>query len=166
MFGLFIWLNQSCSVDFVSLHGIIQRVNYRLTVNDNATVAVDDLSTDLAAVCASQEDNHRRDLTRLSTTTNGPRESLLRLFGHGRDDQRRPDRTGSNCVDTNALADPLVAETVGESCDGALGAGVVEQVGSADVFVDTGIVDDCVAFGHVWEGVLGEVEEGWKMSVI
>ena len=139
---------------------------YHLTVNDNTTVAVDDLSADLTAVCASEEYNHSRDLTRLSTTTNRPREGLLRLFGHGRDDQGCPYRARSNCVDTNALADPLVAETVCESCDGALGAGVVEQVGSADVCVDTGIVDDCVAFGHVWEGVLGEVEEGWKMSVI
>ena len=42
------------------------------TVNHNATVAVDDLSTDLTAVCASQEDNHSRDLTRLPTTTDGP----------------------------------------------------------------------------------------------
>ena len=134
------------------------------TVNNNTTIAVDHLSTDLTTVCASQENNNSRNLTRLSTTTDGPRESLLRLFGHGRDDQRCPDRTGSNCIDTNALADPLVAETVGESCDGALGAGVVEQVGTADVGVDTRIVDDCVALGHVWEGVLGEVEEGWKMS--
>lgn len=138
---------------------------YHLTMNDNATVAVDDLSTDLTAVCASQEDNHSRNLTRLSTTTDGPRESLLRLFGHRRDDQRRPYRARSNCVDTDALADPLVAETVGESCDGALGAGVVEQVGTANIGVDAGIIDDRVALGHVWEGVLGEVEEGWKLSV-
>lgn len=129
-------------------------------MDNNTTIAVDNLPTNLTAVCASQEDYHRRDLTGLATTANWSAESLLRLFRHGRNDQRCPDGTRGDGVDTNALAHPLVAETVGESCDGAFGAGVVEQVGTADVGVDTGVVDDGVAFGHVREGVFGEVEEG------
>jgi hypothetical protein len=138
-----------------------------LAVNNHTTIAVDDLPTNLTAVCASQENDHRCDLTGLSTTTNGSAESLLRLFSHGRNDQRCPDGTWSNCVDTNALAHPLVAETVCESGDGTLGARVVEQVWTADVGVDTGVVDDGVALGHMRKSVFREVEESYaKLSVL
>jgi hypothetical protein len=136
------------------------------TVNHNTTISMNDLPTDLRAVRRSKENKHSRDLTRLSATANGSVEALLRVLRHGRHDQRRPNRTGSNGVDADALGHPLVAEPVGEGGDGALGARVVEQVWAADVGVHASVVDDGVAFGHVWEGVLGEVEEGcWDFLV-
>jgi hypothetical protein len=136
------------------------------TVNHNTTVGMNDLPTDLGAVRAGKENKHSRDLTRLSTTPNGSAKGFLRLLRHGRNDQRGPNGTGSDSVDADALGHPLVAEAVGESGDGALSARVVEQIRAADVGVHAGIVDDCVALGHVREGVLGEVEEGCEVESV
>lgn len=122
-------------------------------MDHNTTVAVNDLPTNLTAIRASQENNHSRDLARLTTTANRPTESLLRFFGHSRNDERCPNRPRSDSIDADTLAHPLVAKAVCESGDGALCARVVEQVWTADVGVDAGVVDNSVAFGHVWEGV-------------
>jgi len=134
-------------------------------VNNNSTVCVDDLPTDLAAIRAREENKHSRDLTRLATTSDRAVEALLRLLRHCGNDQWCPNRTRSDSIDTDALGHPLVAEAVCERGDGALCARVVEQVWTADVGVYAGVVDDCVALGHVWEGVLGEVEEGCESWV-
>jgi hypothetical protein len=136
------------------------------TVNHNTTVGMNDLPTDLGAVRAGKENKHSRDLTRLSTTPNGTTEGFLRLLRHGRNNQRSPNGTRSDSIDADAFGYPLVAETVGESGDGALGARVVEQVWAADVGVYAGVVDDSVALGHVRESVLGEVEEGCEIESV
>jgi hypothetical protein len=127
---------------------------------------MNDLPTDLGAVRAGKENKHSRNLTRLSTASNGSAEGFLRLLRHGRNDQWSPNGTRSDGVDADALGHPLVAEAVGESGDGTLGACVVEQVGAADVGVHAGVVDDSVALCHVREGVLGEVEEGYQDSSV
>ena len=54
---------------------------------------------------------------------------------HRRGDQRCPDRTGTDGVDADTKFELLIRETAGEGDDGALGGGVVEQVGAADVGV-------------------------------
>ena len=56
-------------------------------------------------------------------------------------------------------------EAAGEGDDGAFGGGVVEEVGTADVCVYGGVVDDGVAALHVLDGVLGEVEVGVDVCV-
>ena len=56
-------------------------------------------------------------------------------------------------------------EAAGEGDDGAFGGGVIEEVGTADVCVYGGVVDDGVAALHVFEGVLGEVEVGVDVCV-
>jgi hypothetical protein len=130
-----------------------------LPMNNNTTITMNNLPTNLATIRARQKHNHSRNLTRLAAPANRSRESFLAFLSHGRHDQWRPHGAWCDCVDADAFADPLVAEAVCESCDGALRGSVVEQVGPADVGVDAGVVDDGVAFGHVWEGVFGEVEE-------
>lgn len=79
--------------------------------------------------------------------------------------RREHTRSRSNSVDTNALADVLVAETSGEGHNGALCRGVVEKIGSADVGVDGSVVDDGGAGLHVGERVLGDVEERVNVDV-
>ena len=126
---------------------------------------MNDLPADLGAVGTGKENKDSRDLTRLSAASDGTVKALLRLLRHGRNHQWGPNWTRSDSVHADALAHPLVAEAVGESGDGALGARVVEQVWAADVGVHAGVVDDRVALGHVREGVLGEVEEGCGIAV-
>lgn len=59
----------------------------------------------------------------------------------------------------------LVGEAAGEGYDGALGRGVVKEIGAADVGVDGGAVDDGVAGFHVLEGVFGDVEHRVDVGV-
>jgi hypothetical protein len=136
------------------------------TVDHNTTIGVNDLPTDLGAVRTGKENKDSCDLTRLSTAPNRSVEAFLRLLRHGRNDKWGPYRAGSDSVDANSLGHPLVAEAICECGDGTFGAGVVEQVWAANVGVHTGVVDDRVAFGHVREGVLGEVEEGCGIGLV
>ena len=110
-----------------------------------------------AAVLTRQEDEAGRNLRRLRGTTHGGRELVLSPVVHGRGHERGPDGARAHGVDADALADLLVVEAAGEGNDGAFGGGVVEEVRAADVCVDGGVVDDCVAALHVLEGVFGEV---------
>lgn len=79
--------------------------------------------------------------------------------------KREHTRPRSNSVNTNALADVLVAETSGEGHNGAFCRGVVEEIRSADVGVDGSVVDDGGAGLHVGESILGDVEEGVDVDV-
>lgn len=130
-----------------------------LSIDNHTTIAVYCLTTDLTAVCTRQKHHTSRDLAWLSRPSHRARELLDRFVRHGRRDQRRPDRSWRNSVNTDALADELVREAASEGDDGALGGRVVEEVGTTDVGVYGGIVDDYIAFGHVREGVFGEEEE-------
>lgn len=118
-----------------------------------------------AAVLTRQEDEARPDLRRLRRTAHGRRELVLGPVVHGRGHQGCPDWPGAHGVDADALADLLVVEAAGEGDDGAFGGGVVEEVRAADVGVDGGVVDDCVAALHMLEGVFGEVVVGVNVGV-
>lgn len=63
---------------------------------------------------------------------------------HRRRDQRRPHWTGADTIDADTVFQLLVGETAGEGDDGAFAGGVVEEVGTADVGVDGGAINDCV----------------------
>ena len=55
-------------------------------------------------------------------------ERLDLLLGHGRRDERRPDRAGGDRVDPDPLLGQLAREAAGEVVDAGLGGGVVEQL--------------------------------------
>lgn len=118
------------------------------------------LTTHEPTIRTRQEHKTRRHLARLSGSPEGRREFLLRLLVHGGRDQRRPDRTGTDAVDADPVLELLVGEAAREGYDGALGRGVVEEVGPPDVRVHGGAGYDCVAAFHLGEGVFGEEEEG------
>ena len=84
---------------------------------------------------------------------------------HRRGDQRCPHGTGTDGVNADTELELLIRETAGEGDDGALGGGVVEQVGAADVGVNGGAVDDCVAGFQVLEGVFADEEHGVDVCV-
>ena len=131
----------------------------KLTIDNNTTITMQNLPAQLRRIRTRQKHNTSSNLARLRWTTHRTGEILLRLLVHCRRDERSPDRTGRHGIDTDAFADELVGEPAGERYDGSFRAGVVEEIWTADVGVDRGVVDDCVALFHVWEGVFGEVEE-------
>lgn len=150
-------------VELAKLHLPQHRV---LSAIDNgATVAVDGLPADARAVCARQEHHTRCDLARLRRPAHWRCELLLRLLVHRGRDQRRPHRPRCDGVCADALAEVLVGEAAGEGDDGSLGRSIVEQIRSADVGVDGGVVDDGAAVLHVWEKVFGEVEHRMDVHI-
>lgn len=80
----------------------------RLTVDDGATVGVDGLSRDGAAVVASQEDEASSNLAGLRRTADRCGELLDGVVVHGSGNERCPDRTRSDGIDPNATSDVLV----------------------------------------------------------
>lgn len=136
-----------------------------LTVDNGTAVGVDSLATDGAAVVARQEDKASSNLARLRRPADWGGELLDGLVVHGCRNERGPDRSWSNGVDTDSPSDILVRQTASEGDDGALCGRVVEQVWTTDVCIDRGIVDDSCTTLHVREGVLGEEEEGVNVGV-
>lgn len=117
------------------------------------------------AVGRSQKHDAGGDFARLDGPAHGARELFLLLLRHGRGDKRRPHGTRRDGVDPDTLADLLVAEPSRERHDRPFRRRVIQQVGPADVVVDTGVIDDGAAWLHVRQRVLGEVEEGVDVSV-
>lgn len=111
-------------------------------------------------ICTRQEYKARRNLTRLSWSTQGTRKLLLRILTHRRRDQGCPYWTGTHSVDADAIAHLLVGEGARKRNDGAFGAGVVEKIRTSDVGVHGGTGEDCVAAAHLGKDVFGEEEEG------
>jgi len=132
----------------------------RLAVDNHTAIAVDNLPAQLCAVRACQEYHTRRDLARLGWPAHGARKLLDGILVHRRRREWCPYRSRSDSVDTNTLVDELIAETAGKGYNGTLRRSVVEQIGPTNVGVDRGVVDNGVAFLHVLEGGLGDVEEG------
>src|SRR5689334_2054818 len=91
------------------------------------------LTSNRAAVRRSKEDRDSRDLAGLRGTADRSRELLESLLVHGRRDERCPDGTRCNGVDTNALGDVLVVESASEGNNSTLSRCVVEQVRAADI---------------------------------
>lgn len=135
------------------------------TINNRATVGVQSLTDNGGAVHAGQEDETRRNLAWLAGTSNRRRELLLCFLTHCAGNERGPHWSRRHRVDAYAFAYLLVGQAAGEGDDSTLCAGVVEQVGAADVGVDAGIVDDGAATFHVRKAVFGEVEVGVNVGV-
>jgi hypothetical protein len=115
---------------------------------------MDRLSTDGAAVVASQEDKARSNLAGLRRPADRRSELLHRLIVHGRRNERRPHRARRNSIDANALANILVRQTTCEGYDGALGRGVIQQIRASNVCVDRSVVDDRRSLLHMRQRVL------------
>jgi len=117
-------------------------------------------------ILTRQKHKARRDLARLPWPSHRrPAKLIHGITLHRARDQRRPHGPRTDAIDADAEGDLLVAEAAGEGDDGAFAAGVVEQVGAADVGVYRGVVDDGVAGFHVFEGVFGHVEVGVDVCV-
>lgn len=139
---------------------------HRSAIDHNTAVRMQALPRNHTAILTRQENKASRNLGRLRRPTHRrSAELILRLLRHRRGDEGRPDGAGADGVDADAVGDLLVVQAAGEGHDGAFGAGVVEQVGPADVRVDGGAVADGVAALHVLEGVFGDVEEGVDVRV-
>lgn len=126
---------------------------------------MESLSSDEAGILGSQEDEASSDLGWLTWTAHWRGELLLSRAWHGRWDEWSPDWSWADGVDTDALGQLLVGQSAGESDDGSLGGGVIEEIWATDVVVDRGAGDDGVAAGHVWDEVLGEEEEWVDVDV-
>lgn len=68
-------------------------------------------------------------------------------------------RSWANAVDANTLFQLLVRESPGKGDNGALGRGVVQKIGTANVVVHGGAIDDGGASFHMLQAVLGEIEK-------
>lgn len=79
------------------------------------------LSTDETTVRTRQEYKTRSTFGWLPGSTHWTRKLLLCFLVHGGGDKGRPDWTGTNCIDADAVADLLVGEGAGEGYDGAFG---------------------------------------------
>ena len=102
-----------------------------------------------ATILARQKHETSRNLRRLPRPTHRRAELILRVVLHGRRDQRRPDGTGTDAIDADAVFELLVGEAAGEGDNGTFAGGVVKEIRTADVGVNGGAVDDCVARLHV-----------------
>ena len=136
-----------------------------LAIHHHPSIRMQALPADSAGVHARKEDEARGYLAGLDGPSHGRAERLLRLCVHGGRDQGRPDRAGADLIAADSLAHELVGEAAGEGRDGAFGAGIVEEVGTADESVDGAVVDDAVAGMEVRDGVFGEVEVGVNVCV-
>jgi hypothetical protein len=123
------------------------------------------LSTNKTTLRSRQKHKTSGNLYGLTGSSHWARKLLLRILIHGRWDQRCPDRTRTDAIDSDAFLNLLICETTRESYDGAFRCGVVEQVGTADVGVYGGAGDDCVAGLHLREDVFGEEEERVDVGV-
>lgn len=83
---------------------------------------------------------------------------ILRVRLHRGWDQRRPDRARAHRVAADTFGHQLVRKAASQCDNGAFGGRVVEQIGSANVGVDGGAVDDGVTGVEVRSDVFGEVE--------
>ena len=61
-------------------------------------------------------------------------------------------------IHTNSERDLLIMQTTSEGNDGTFARRVIEKVGTADVSIHGGVVDNDIAALHVLEGILGHVE--------
>lgn len=136
-----------------------------LPIDDDTAVGVDSLPRDGRAIRAGKEDEARRNLTRLQRPPHRTCELLHRLIGHGRRDQRRPNRARRHGINPDAPSNVLVGQAAGKGDDGAFGGSIVKKVRTTDVGVYGSVVDDGAAARHVGEGVFGHEKEGVDVCV-
>ncbi len=151
----------------MSVNYVIKLVSniIRLGVGNSSAVWMQGGSGDERAVLGAQEDETGSNLDWLTWTSHWRGELLLCRGWHGSRDERSPDWSWSNGVDTDATRQLLIGESTRECHDCPLSAGVVKEIWTADVVVDAGVDDDGIAASHGWEDVLGEEEERMDVGV-
>ncbi len=142
-----------------SLSGRLSSVEHR------ATIRMQSLPTEHTRVRTREEHETRSNLTRLSRSAQRCREPFLRILVHRGRNERCPDRSWADGVDSDAFVDLLICQPARKCDDCALGGGIVEEIGPADVGVYRGVVDDGVAALHVWDDEFGEVKVRVDVSV-
>jgi len=124
------------------------------------------LATDQTTILTGQKHKTSRNLTRLARPPHRRRTKLiLRILLHRARNQGCPDWPRADGVDPNAVANLLVVQPAGEGYDCSLAGRVVEQVGTPNVGVYRGAINNCVARFHVRKGVFGEVEVGVDVRI-
>lgn len=139
--------------------------NATSSVDYHPSVGMQRLPRNQATILTRQEHEACSNLARLAGSPHRRAELFLCIILHGRRNQRRPNRTGSNSIDADAEGDLLIVEPASEGDDGAFGGGVVEEVRAPNICVYRGAVDDCIARLEMLEGILGDIEGGVNVGV-
>lgn len=85
-----------------SVHRINQVLNPTLPIDNNTSVRMQALPRDKATILTRQKHETRRDLARLPWPPHRRTKLILRIMLHRRRDQRRPHRSRTNAVNTDA----------------------------------------------------------------
>jgi len=96
-------------------------ISPHLRPNLNTAIRMQALARNKATIHARQENKAGRNLTRLSRPSHRRSELLLRLLIHRRRNERRPNRPGTHCINSDPFLNLLVRERSSESYDGAFG---------------------------------------------
>ena len=126
----------------------------RSSIDNHPSIRMQALPRNQAAILTGQKHKARCNLARLTWPTHWRgAELILRVLLHRAWNQWSPDRARAYGIYTDPVRDLLIVEATGEGDDGAFAGSIIEQVGTTDVGVDRGIIDDCVARLHVCKGV-------------
>src|SRR5690606_32162621 len=130
------------------------------SIDDRASVYVQYLATDVGRVAGCQVDIGGCQLRWLTGPAHrrAAAEFGYLFRGKCRGYQRGPDGARRNAVDPNPPLRQVHGQRTGETDDGPLGGGIVDQHRVALVGCDGGGVDDGAAFGDVRQGRLGQQE--------
>lgn len=129
------------------------------TINNYSTISVNCLTAYATTISTGQKDEYGCDFAGLTGTAHRACELVLLLLAHRRGHERCPNRPWSNSVDTNALAKELIRKTTSKGDDGTLCRGIVQEIRTADISIDTCIGDDCRAWLEVRSGIFGDEKE-------
>jgi hypothetical protein len=91
---------------------------------------------------------------------------LRRVFGHGRGNEQRPDRSGCDRVGANFLLSQQLGESAGKVLDRPLGRSIDKQNGIWHVRVDGCGIDDGAARLHVRHGSFGQIDAWMLVSKV
>ena len=111
-----------------------------------------DFSGDVGRFGTCEEDKNRRHLGRLrSALEERIGAKVLRAFGRqGRRDQRSPDWTGSDGVDSNSLFDGKTGQRASEAGDGRLSGRIDDQSRGWIEGLNRGGIDNRSPLFHLW----------------
>lgn len=135
------------------------------TIYHNAAVTVNSLAANEGTICRSQKDHACRYLGRLSGPPHWARKIFDSLLAHRCRDERGPNWTRCDSIHANTFSNQLIAQPACEGDDGTLCRCVVQKVWTADVRVDTSVVDNACSSLQVWKRIFGDVKDRMDVGV-
>src|SRR5688572_19862413 len=114
------------------------------SVYDFAAIGVQDLAADVRGIGGGEKNVAGGDFHWFARAVHGGGGTEFgNLFPRkGGGDERRPNRTGSDAIYTDALVHQFAGERTGKGNDGAFGSGVINQHRVATISSDRCAVDD------------------------